>query len=201
MNIGTGKGAWFSQSDSPQPTRPRGVEELWHYTDHHGLVGILGSNEIWATSHLGMNDTSELNYGVESVRAVWDAMQSLLTDVAPRREVAAWLASMEARIGDLRPFLLSASTNGDMVNNWNLYGRGSDGYAIRFDPQVEFRLIGDGPKLYQPDVLPVPYWLPIHYGTPNLDFFDCRCAARAHLRVDRAGAQYLSWRPHGAMEE
>ena len=42
-------------------------EPLYHYTTTAGLKGILGSKSIWATHYRYLNDTKEINYGIEKV--------------------------------------------------------------------------------------------------------------------------------------
>ena len=41
---------------------------LYHYTTASGLVGILQSNRLWATSAIFMNDVNELNYGTKFIK-------------------------------------------------------------------------------------------------------------------------------------
>jgi hypothetical protein len=35
----------------------------WHYTNPEALLGILSSNELWATSPVALNDAAEVEYG------------------------------------------------------------------------------------------------------------------------------------------
>ena len=81
---------------------------VWHYTDAAGLMGILEKRELWASSALHMNDTTELNLGVsrveeafdEAVHAVAHATQHLLdhlTSSAPPKDREAEAAKARAR--------------------------------------------------------------------------------------------------------
>lgn len=42
-------------------------EILYHYTDAKGLLGILNSKQIWATSYRFMNDAREFEYGFDLI--------------------------------------------------------------------------------------------------------------------------------------
>ncbi len=42
-------------------------QNLWHYTDSAGAIGILSTNSLWATSLAHLNDSSELEYGLQVV--------------------------------------------------------------------------------------------------------------------------------------
>jgi hypothetical protein len=44
-------------------------EELWHYTDANGLIGILKTGQIWATQISCLNDTLEQRHFGELIHA------------------------------------------------------------------------------------------------------------------------------------
>ena len=41
---------------------------LYHYTTQAGLLGIIQSKQIWATSVLFLNDTTEINYAIKLIQ-------------------------------------------------------------------------------------------------------------------------------------
>lgn len=113
------------------PTRCTAV---WHYTSPAGLLGILSTHEFWASSPLTMNDVAEVQYGVNIFLAVWSAMDK--SKFAP--EVVDFAAKFFENdlllMGSRDFFLLSASKNGDSLNQWQGYGDG--GYAIQIATHV-----------------------------------------------------------------
>ncbi|MGA2673692.1 MAG: hypothetical protein ABSE99_10740 [Terracidiphilus sp.] len=48
------------------PVKPKDL--LYHYTDQRGLLGILGSQNIWATHIRYLNDSSEYKLGLDIVK-------------------------------------------------------------------------------------------------------------------------------------
>lgn len=43
--------------------------ELFHYTDTHGLMGIINSRALWATDINFLNDSDEFHAGVKTLTA------------------------------------------------------------------------------------------------------------------------------------
>ena len=109
---------------------------VYHYTTAEGLLGILTSGRIWASSVLHMNDASELLYA-----------QKLYLD-----ELDAYLRSMERRevlndldfavtltgigrglIEEVLVFAACFCRNGDLLSQWRGYGGAGGGYALGLD--------------------------------------------------------------------
>lgn len=61
--------ASFSSELTATPTPPI----IYHYTDDHGLKGILETGNLWFTDLFNLNDPSELNHGI---RQALDALNS-----------------------------------------------------------------------------------------------------------------------------
>jgi hypothetical protein len=145
-----------SQATHPAP------EELWHYTDAAGLLGILGGGSaatapsvatFWATGLEYLNDHQELLYGLQHVRlAIVDFTEQFrITTYGPDEP------HIYVNIGDKVTFLerlcnaitavidrtyphpihcyiTSFSTQADLLSQWRGYGAGLDGYAIAINP-------------------------------------------------------------------
>jgi hypothetical protein len=45
-------------------------ERLYHFTDANGMAGIIRWGKLWSTLITGLNDRSELRYGVDVLRAM-----------------------------------------------------------------------------------------------------------------------------------
>lgn len=48
------------------------LHKLYHYTTQKGIIGILGSKQLWATSILFMNDAKELLYALNITKRIID---------------------------------------------------------------------------------------------------------------------------------
>lgn len=105
-----------------------GVETLWHYTDIHGLIGMLQTSTIWATSHEFLNDSSEINYSIAMFQEKFhDALAATET-----RSMIDALSETFAPNHDQSVYISCFSENGDQLSQWRGYG-GADSYAIGFN--------------------------------------------------------------------
>jgi hypothetical protein len=113
----------------PEQARKR----AWHYTDAGGLLGIMQTSRIWASSPQVLNDDSEVLYGVAVVR---EALESLISSESlPKKYWAylrrvvddSWVESIQTSI-----FIASASRGGDLLNQWRGYAN-ADGFALGFE--------------------------------------------------------------------
>lgn len=107
----------------------------WHYTDGAGLLAILASDTLWATSAPFLNDREEVALGGRMV------VERMLEAGAAHGGVAAELADRvrEATAHGEGPgagsaFILSASSSPDSLAMWRLYGGAKESYAIGLDP-------------------------------------------------------------------
>jgi hypothetical protein len=114
---------------NPTPSGP-----LYHYTTGNGLIEIIKSGELWATQVACLNDSSELLYPIELLRAkVCKASKSPIS-----LEVGFLLKQIEEglsaqTIDTEGRFLSCFSEDGDDLSQWRAYGGGEGGYAIEFD--------------------------------------------------------------------
>jgi len=134
----------MSQPD-PLPDR------LYHYTDAHGLYGILQDKKLWATHHAYLNDSEEFLLGMRLIDAQLDKLASppparLQNVTVPTRSGLPAAAPSAANRGlqqnfrvlsdilrkEAGPFVACLSAAGDQLSQWRGYGAGG-GYAIQFD--------------------------------------------------------------------
>lgn len=111
----------------------RPVDEIWHYTNADGLLGILKSGQIWATQVACLNDNLEKKY-----------FSTLICDAVKerRRLNSNQLLDDLWRIADERlsnadfsaegQFVACFSEVEDDLGQWRGYGGGECGYAIGF---------------------------------------------------------------------
>jgi hypothetical protein len=110
---------------------------VYHYTDAYGLIGILEKSRLWASALLGLNDPTELTYGVERVleeMADWrpgPVKESVLQFLGP---------GVVQLVKDVT-FVVCGSTDGNALSQWRSYA-GARGYAIQIDPYSTLKVLG-----------------------------------------------------------
>lgn len=105
-------------------------DTLYHYTSRLGLLGVLGSKKVWATSSRFLNDTAEFNYAAQLLSAYVDRAtpQSAFDEVMHRH----FLNFADVGRVALQLFVVSFSANGDSLSQWRAYGNPGNAYAIGF---------------------------------------------------------------------
>jgi hypothetical protein len=147
----------------------------WHYTNAAGLLGIVQSGTFWASSAVtALNDSSELEYGrtIFAGAAEILAEETVGSDLSDYRAVFT-PAAMAHLLGSV--FVLSASKDGDSINQWMHYGR-AGGFAIELDMSVPLNT-RNGHMLLSgltPDattnaanLIPRPGWSDVTYDAAN----------------------------------
>lgn len=119
---------------------------VWHYTDAAGLLSILSSHTLWATSSYFLNDRQEVRLG-------GDLFADRLRRLAAESDDA-WAEALAERMSDAREggdlpikstfFILSASQSGDSLAMWRLYGGVKESYAIGLDPHADLAVLATG---------------------------------------------------------
>lgn len=118
-------------------------DTYWHYTNAAGLLGILQSHELWATSPIALNDTAEVKYGRELISA---ELESAREHYAPDdfRRISMLVSPYLGEWGNGNLFLLSSSIDGDLLNQWHHYAStGGFAIGIRADSRFAPRLLSD----------------------------------------------------------
>lgn len=114
---------------------PNGL--AWHYTSGTGLLSILGSHTIWATSSAFLNDQQEVALG-------GDLIVSRIRELAAARDGDGFFRGIaelmerqsgeEPRLAQGHCYILSGSRTWDSLAMWRLYGGATESYAIGLDP-------------------------------------------------------------------
>lgn len=130
-------------------------DEIYHYTDATGLLGILGDQKLWATHAAYLNDSEEV---VQGVRMIQTVANSLAKKPPPPEVIDEFKAEHMAKIFLLKilarmfgsklpeqvqeqvdllfprygPFVTCFSEERDQLSQWRGYGR-TAGYAIKFN--------------------------------------------------------------------
>jgi hypothetical protein len=110
---------------------------VWHYTNAPGLIAILSTHTLWATSAQFLNDAGEVELAVELLEA--ELMKRAAGGEDFYRQ-AADLIEQGGRDHAISPslfFVLSAAGGWDLLAMWRTYGGtagGQESYAIGLDP-------------------------------------------------------------------
>jgi Protein of unknown function (DUF2971) len=99
---------------------------VYHYCGPDGLLGIVRSRQIWATSMRHLNDTSEQMYAAEQIRAVvkriaWE------TSANPAALPAAALID---RAEEVISYVACFSEHDDLLSQWRAYAPPEGGFAL-----------------------------------------------------------------------
>ena len=107
--------------------RPKGP--LFHYTSAKGLLGILDTKHIWASSAYHLNDSREYRYAIELVRQ--GLVNRLRSAEGPDNHICGELLDELGGMATFsQMFVASFSEENDLLSQWMAYGGGENGYAI-----------------------------------------------------------------------
>jgi hypothetical protein len=114
----------------PFPT-PLDSGTAWHYTNAEALHGIWGGDEIWASAIRVLNDANEVTFGIKAIRDSWCVRRGGETNTHALDFIDKTIDAVEesAQVLTAQTFVISASLDGDLLNQWMHYG-GKDGYAL-----------------------------------------------------------------------
>lgn len=130
-------------------------QHAWHYTTAAGLISIVTTHRLWATSAAFMNDRDEIRTGRQALQAALEARRHTLEQ---------WQLEQLERMGiseEGKPhkiFLLSAALEGDLLTLWRSYGGGVEAeYAIDLDPSIRLLPVRQSEADRHPEPAP-PGW-------------------------------------------
>jgi hypothetical protein len=99
---------------------------VYHYCGPDGLLGILRSRQIWATSMRHLNDTSEQTYAAEQIRAIVTRIaQETSADAA-----ALPVALLIDRAEEATSYVACFSEHADLLSQWRAYTPPEGGFAV-----------------------------------------------------------------------
>jgi hypothetical protein len=104
--------------------------KLYHYTDLNGLKGIVENNLLWATSLQFLNDSEELNHGIECIE---NALPNLKNNI-PKEYVSSIENAMErfSRRNFEHVYNISFCREAELLSQWRGYAN-THGVCIQFD--------------------------------------------------------------------
>ena len=115
--------------------RDNPIRMFYHYTDIHGLKGILKNNTIWATHVSNLNDPHEVEHGIDFV------LNYLRKSIGVPGSEGDFLSTCFGNFGVLSksPDILESrygaafSKRGDDLSQFRAYSNVGAGYCIGFD--------------------------------------------------------------------
>lgn len=116
---------------------------VWHYTDATGLLSIVRSHTLWATSSAFLNDDQEILLGARRLR---ETVERRMVD----DDLAQFVLQRLDAGSDTRPspglspfFILSAAQEPDLLAMWRCYGGRGESYAVGLDPTAPLPVLAD----------------------------------------------------------
>lgn len=104
---------------------------IYHYTNMQGLSGIIDSKEFWLTDHSYMNDSREIEYGLDIVRAAVKDLSSNPKYSQRLRIIEKWEKFLDTGTA-YRICIACFSLQGDSLSQWRGYGGRSIGICLCF---------------------------------------------------------------------
>jgi hypothetical protein len=108
---------------------------LFHYTSPKGLIGIVTSRTLWASSADCLNDSSEPKYAIGLLKECFDEIVSTLPadSIAARafKDYWAWFQKTLEKEGP-HVYVFCLSEHDDLLSQWRGYGGQCGGYAVGF---------------------------------------------------------------------
>jgi len=103
---------------------------LYHYTTPEGLIGIVQTRRIWATSVFYLNDMKEFRHGIELSKKCVQALHDSVTEAFFRKLLTSVLERLSERDG-FHTYVCSFSGLADDLSQWRAYCP-TGGFAIGF---------------------------------------------------------------------
>jgi hypothetical protein len=158
--------------------------DLYHYTTIGGLQGILEKACLWGTHLAFLNDSRELDYGVDAIcgmirnYAAWYVSDEVLAKAENpdnnrfmRDLFEAVCTFLERNKDELKPdrspFVSCLSTSRDQLSQWRGYGQ-TGGYAIRFAPDLLSSSLKHVDEQGSPHDGPDPVLVKVEYLTEHV---------------------------------
>lgn len=112
------------QSDPVEAVLPPALQStvVWHYTTPARATSILTGRAFWATSITGLNDTSEMVFGMDLLKSVWKDRRKTSDNL---QQIDQWISVAELQLHGQRrsdSYVLCASTESDSIQQWDRYG-------------------------------------------------------------------------------
>ncbi|RFU62207.1 DUF2971 domain-containing protein [Bacillus sp. V59.32b] len=107
------------------------IEKVYHYTDLHGLLGIMNLNGFWATNYNFLNDKKEILHGIEICKEIINKYKK--SGIKERGVKFLDKVDKLLSFDDQDIFIVSFCSNPDLLSQWRGYSKGTTGVSIGFN--------------------------------------------------------------------
>ena len=108
--------------------------ELFHYTNLNGLMGILNTSELWLSNMYFLNDKNEFELGLKFVIEQLESYKGGFSVLKPTKY---FIEALEKAIDFIKerdsPYILSMTANNDLLSQWRGYTNNGVGVNIGFN--------------------------------------------------------------------
>ena len=111
---------------------PIGPETIYHYTDIHGLKGIIDTGEIWLTDYQYMNDSKEIIHGLNSAKKIFKALREKPEHSGKENLFNIWEFALNSGPPGRICISCFSLDQGDSLSQWRGYGKKNAGLSIGF---------------------------------------------------------------------
>lgn len=116
----------FIKSDDEMLKKYNGI--LYHYTTVEGLLGILKSNVIWATSYQFLNDSSEIVYGRRLCKSI---INDRIIKAKNSEEKLLYTKCLELQDNNKdRIYITCFCERGNLLSQWRGYAKNGLGFSL-----------------------------------------------------------------------
>lgn len=106
---------------------------VYHYTDIRGLLGIIESNEMWATDIQYLNDAAEFNYAKNLIHKKF---RKLFRNEKNANKTLDGFVNRSQIINEYQIFVCSFSEMGNLLSQWRAYCPNNNGFSVGFDLNI-----------------------------------------------------------------
>lgn len=125
-------------------------EELFHYSDFNGLIGIIKNKQIWMGDIFFLNDEKEYQLGLELLKKQLEIQKGIHIS-SPFGIFLNSLDSIELYLRERPPLSFSLTEESDLLSQWRGYTKNGIGVSIGFRSvslKNKFQIL---PCLYSPE--------------------------------------------------
>lgn len=108
---------------------------LYHYTNANGLLGMIKSKKIWASSYRYMNDSQEFEYGFDLIEDIYPKSDTYTYSLRSNLPDQSFAEHLRLKKWDYKSdclFVASFSEEENLLGQWRAYTGPHSGYAIGF---------------------------------------------------------------------
>jgi hypothetical protein len=136
-------------------------KQLYHYTSRNGLLGIIQSNQLWATDSRSLNDHTELVYGSNLIVHELERYAhgpACNSSILINKLIEFYKEHGEGYRSYFETYIFSLSEATDMLSQWRAYADQATGCCIEFDfSDSRVFTIPNGTMLWALEILPTIY--------------------------------------------